>query len=264
MKMSPKGDRARRENLASEILSSEKIRRGHDMYQFESRIRYSEVDENADLTWSALLNYFQDCSVFHSEAIHMSVSFLKEHHLAWVLSAWQVKLNQMPHLGERVKIQTWAYEMKAFYGYRNFRMVGEDDSVLAYADSVWVLVDTQKGRPVKVLPEMSEGYGLEPPLPMEQAGRKLEIPKELKNQPPIAVPEQFIDSNHHMNNEKYVMIAHEFLPKDFQIGELRVEYKKEAKLGDVIYPSVHGEENRTTVLLADESGRPYAVVDFHK
>jgi acyl-ACP thioesterase len=234
------------------------------MYQFESRIRYSEVDENADLTWSALLNYFQDCSVFHSEAIHMSVTFLKEHHLAWVLSSWQVRLLQMPHLGDSVKIQTWAYDMKAFYGYRNFSLNREDGSRLAYADSVWVLMDTQKGRPVKVLEEMVQGYGLEPAIPMEQTGRKLIIPQERESQPSLEVPEYFIDSNHHMNNEKYVMIAHEFLPRDFQIGELRVEYKKEAKLGDVIYPSVHREADRVTVLLADESGKPYAVVDFHR
>jgi acyl-ACP thioesterase len=234
------------------------------MYQFESRIRYSEVDENANLTWSALLNYFQDCSVFHSEAIHMSVTFLKEHHLAWVLSSWQVRLLQMPHLGDRVTVQTWAYDMKAFYGYRNFSLNAEDGSRLAYADSVWVLVDTQKGRPAKVLPEMIQGYGLDPAIPMEQTGRKLAIPQELEPQPSLEVPEYFIDSNHHMNNEKYVMIAHEFLPKDFQIGELRVEYKKEAKLGDVIYPSVHRETDRVTVLLADDSGKPYAVVDFHR
>ena len=37
-----------------------------------------------------------------------------------------------------------------------------------------------------------------------------------------------------MNNEKYVMLAQQLLPNDFEISELRVEYRKEAKLGDTV------------------------------
>ena len=37
------------------------------MYQFQSRIRYSEVDSEGRLTMASLINYFQDCSTFQSE-----------------------------------------------------------------------------------------------------------------------------------------------------------------------------------------------------
>ena len=39
------------------------------IYQFDSRVRYSEVDENRRITLLSILNYFQDCSSFHSEKI---------------------------------------------------------------------------------------------------------------------------------------------------------------------------------------------------
>lgn len=234
------------------------------MYQFESRIRYSEVDAECRLTISALLNYYQDCSVFHSESVGAGMEYLENNHLAWVLSAWQVCIEELPRLGEHVRIGTWAHGMKGFYGYRNFRMNRMDGSRLAYADSAWVLVDTAGGRPVRVPQELSEAYGMEEPLAMEREQGKLVIPQEMCAREPITVPEYFIDSNRHMNNEKYVMIAHEFLPKDFQIREFRVEYKKEAKLGDLIYPSVHIAGEEATVLLSDENGRPYAVAAFYK
>ena len=43
------------------------------MYAFDSRIRYSETDSEGYLTLDALLNYFQDCSTFHSEDVGLGI-----------------------------------------------------------------------------------------------------------------------------------------------------------------------------------------------
>ena len=60
------------------------------MYTFEGRIRYSETDSEGKLTMASLINYFQDCSTFHSEELGLGVEYLKAEHLVWVLSAWQI------------------------------------------------------------------------------------------------------------------------------------------------------------------------------
>lgn len=232
------------------------------MYQFESRIRYSEVDADCRLTLSALMNYFQDCSSFHSESLGLGVEYLAQHHVTWMLSSWQICLNELPKLTDPVVIQTWPYEMKAFYGYRNFSMNRPDGSRLAYANSIWVLIDTDTGRPVKVPQEVIEAYGRDEQLPMECSERKIPLPDGLMVQGDLVVPSHFIDSNHHMNNEKYVVIALEYVDRDFPIGEIRVEYKKEAKLGDHVLVAVDKTAERITVALEDESGKPYAVIAF--
>lgn len=46
-------------------------------YFFTSRIRYSEIGEDGNLTLPGLINYFQDCSTFQSEAIGEGVAELK-------------------------------------------------------------------------------------------------------------------------------------------------------------------------------------------
>ena len=71
-----------------------------------------------------------------------------------------------------------------------------------------------------------------------------------------------IDTNEHVNNCQYVQMALEFLPADRQFRQIRVEYKKSAVLGDVIYPKRSREEERTVIELCAENGRPYAVVEF--
>lgn len=38
-------------------------------YEFEGKVRYSEIDHRATMTLPALINYFQDCSTFQSEQL---------------------------------------------------------------------------------------------------------------------------------------------------------------------------------------------------
>ena len=57
------------------------------MYSFDSRVRYSEVDENRRITLLSILNYFQDCSSFHSEKIGVGIDYLNKRQCAWVLSS---------------------------------------------------------------------------------------------------------------------------------------------------------------------------------
>lgn len=232
------------------------------MYQFDSRIRYSEVDKECNLTLTAMMNYFQDCSVAHSESLDRGVRYLSENHMAWVLSSWQICCDNMPRLFDEVTVSTWAYDMKAFYGYRNFTMDRKNGERLAYANSVWVLVDTLTGRPLKVPEDIINEYGTSPQLEMKCSSRKIKVPADMDAGAEMVVPKFFIDSNQHMNNEKYVAIAQELLPAEFKIKELRVEYKKEAKLGDTIRSSVKKTDEGIVAVLADTEDKPYAVVQF--
>lgn len=234
------------------------------VYEFDSRVRYSEVDSQGKLTWLSLMDYFQDCSVFQSEQLQIGVDYLAENHQAWVLTSWQICLDEMPKLADRVITQTWAYAMKGFYGYRNFCMNNENGKRLAYANSIWALMDTQTGRPIKVTDDMVQLYGMEPQLPMECDGRKIAVPEACVDKEALVVPAYFMDTNHHMNNSHYVEVALEYVPEEFATKQIRVEYRKAALCGDMMIPKVHVEETKITVVLADEDGKPYAIVEFLK
>ena len=92
------------------------------MYQFESRIRYSEVDSQGKATLNAILDYFQDCSFFQSEDLGVGGTYLAQNQAAWVLSSWQIEVVRYPAYGEQVVISTWPYDFKSFLGYRNFTL----------------------------------------------------------------------------------------------------------------------------------------------
>lgn len=232
------------------------------MYEMDARVRYSEVDENRRIKLISILDYFQDCCTFQSEDVGGGIEYLKEHHCAWLLASWQIVIREYPKLGEKITVCTMPYAFKGLYGFRNLLLKNEEGIVVAYANSNWIFVDTLTGKPKRIPPEVAGAYELDEPYPMERAPRKIRVPEKVVPKGEILVHRFCIDTNHHVNNGKYVLIAEEFLPQDFQVRELRVEYKKAAMLGDMMYPLVEEREEKITVVLADEQKSPYAVIEF--
>ena len=232
------------------------------MYAFDSRIRYSETDSEGRLTLNALLNYFQDCSTFHSEDVGLGIGYMKEIGQVWVLSAWQIVVTRYPQLGEKVRIVTLPYELKAVLGYRNFAMLDEKGEYIAKANSLWSLLDVTTGKPVIVNEAMRKGYVADEKLDMDYAPRKITVPEGGQLLESIVVKKHHLDTNHHVNNGQYVNIAMEYLPDDFVIRQMRAEYKKQAFLEDVLHPYVVQTENGYIICLQDEEGRPYVSVEF--
>lgn len=231
------------------------------MYTFESRVRYSEIGEDRKMTLNSILNYFQDCSTFHSESVGRGMDVLTDNGRAWLLAAWQVCVNRYPGLGENIIIGTKAYEFRGFIGNRNFQMTTPEGEMLAYANSMWTYYDVKKGVPARVKAEEMAAYEMEEKLDMEYAPRKITLPGEMMTEEAFTVKKHHLDTNHHVNNAQYVRMAQDYIPGDFCIHQLRVEYKAQAVLDDVIVPKVAVQDGVYTVALDNENGRPYAVVE---
>lgn len=235
---------------------------GNAIYMMESTVRYSEVDSEQKLTLPALINYLQDCCTFQAEELGIGVDYLGGHGVAWFLSSWQIELERELKFCDKIRIRTWPYDFKGFYGYRNFTVEDGTGRVCAYANSVWVFMDVRGGRPVKIYPEVAEIYQLAERYPMKYADRKLQVPSDMEAKGRFMVQPEHIDTNHHVNNECYVAMAGRYLPKQIQVKSVRTEYRKAAVLGDWIFPFVYSGEERMVVSLSDEQGRSYAVVEF--
>lgn len=233
------------------------------MYSYKSRIRYSELDETGHLRLESLLDYFQDCSTFHSEDIGLGVDYLRERHLVWVLSSWQIVVNRYPRLGENVETGTAPYEFKGFIGFRNFCMKDEAGNYLAYANTLWSLLDTQTAKPAKPSEEMLKGYVLEPKLDMEYAPRRIPVPEFGEDGEPVLIRPHHLDTNHHVNNGQFVRIALDSLGKNYRVGQLRAEYKKQVMLGDILVPYIaDAGDGRCVVALKDKEGTVCCIVEL--
>ncbi len=238
------------------------------MYQFKSRVRYSEVNSEKKLTLTSLLDYLQDCSSFEAEDMEIGVDYLARHKISWVLASWEIEILRYPGMGEQICVNTWPYGFKGFYGYRNFSAVDAAGELLVKANSVWVYMDLERMHPVRISEEMIEAYRSEfgDALSGDWAKGRLKIaPGQMEAAealPGVPVTKGFIDTNHHVNNGRYVQVAEQYLPDDFRVRRLRVEYKKAAALGDVLYPHLIKGDGDMTCALTDGAGQTYAIVDF--
>ncbi|MCF2554300.1 acyl-[acyl-carrier-protein] thioesterase [Faecalicatena contorta] len=233
-------------------------------YSFQSRVRFSEVDHTKRITLPAVINYFQDCSTFQSEDIGYGFDFLTAKKRAWILSSWQVVVERYPKIGEEITVSTWATGFKGMLGQRNFCMEDKEGRKVAYANSLWVYMDTEKGRPVRPDQEETDAYGIGEALSMDYASRKIALPENAEILAKFPVRKYHIDTNEHVNNCQYVQMAMEVLPDEADIRQVRVEYKKSAVYGDRIVPKIAVTDERTVVELCDEAGSPFAIAEFVK
>ena len=234
------------------------------MYIFDGRIRYSEVDRTRRLTVEKTIDYFQDCSTFQSEDLGVGLDYMKARHCAWVINYWQIEFLRRPVLGEKVLIGTMPYEFRSILGMRNFWMETADGEKLAVANSVWSLLDMEKMYPMRIPQELEDTYVISPKLDMKYSPRKIPVPKTGgETMEEITVRFHHLDTNRHMNNAQYVHFAAMYLPADAEVGELRVEYRKQAMLGEQITPVLYRTaDDILLVSLNAADQRPYAVVEM--
>lgn len=234
------------------------------MYEYDSRVRFTEVDQNRKMTLTAILNAFQDCSTFHSEDLGVGMEYLEKKNRMWVLRSWKIMVHRYPELAEHIRVGTWACGFGKLTGRRNFRLMDEKGEMAACADTEWVFMDTVRKRPAMIDDELQLAYELEPGLLTGDDTGNIVIPETLSDEEPFAVHARHLDVNHHVNNGQYVQLAEEYLPEGFDIRQMRAEYRKSAVLYDRIYPRVGRCSDGYTVLLGDSNGKPYAVVEFRQ
>ena len=222
------------------------------MYEFSSRIRYSEIDCSGKLNLHGIVNYLQDCSTFQSESLGAGVESLHQENLVWVLSTWQIDIKKYPSLGDKVTVCTFPYEYKGYFAKRNFLIKDEFDNVIVSADSLWTLLDYKESKPVRITEKMYQIYTLEDKYPMEYIKGKIRIPDTSTQCSPVKMLRHNLDTNYHVNNGQYIGLMLDALEnsgtKPYDYTRLRVEYRKMTRLDDTLIPYVGINENSHTVV----------------
>ena len=238
------------------------------IYTYQSRVRYSEVDENAVMTLFSLINNLQDCCTFHGEDSGVGLAWNTARGQAWIVADLQMQIARYPRFGERITVITWAESLRGLIARRNFRVESQKGAYLAEAATEWVLMDMIRQKPLRIPQEQIDGYGVHPDKKTEHdlGQRKILLPEEWKPEEPFSIQEYHLDTNRHVNNAQYVRLAVRYLPSDFTIHHLRVEFRKQAMLGDVIVPSLAFSEdgNSCVICLADTEGDVYFAAECRK
>lgn len=234
------------------------------MYTYNTEVRYSQIDSDALMTLSAMVDDIQDCSTMHVAKRGMPTMKLRqEHNQAWILNSWQIVIERRPKLGELIDVSTIPYEFKGGCGFRNFLIEDENKEKIVKVNSVWTLINATSGFPMRVSDEAKTGIELDEKLDMEYLPRKIELPEgEFKENGIVEVKRSQLDTNNHVNNARYIDIALDYIPEDLDVYMLRVQYNLPARKGDKIVVKTYSKDKLYYVLLESMDKELYVALEF--
>ena len=252
------------------------------MYEFKTRTRYSEYDENGRMRLLALLNYLQNTSSYHSFDSGLSVDYYKSIHKAWLIKYWDIHIEALPDEEAFITMGTSPHDIKGLFAYRNFWLKDTDtDTYYLKADSVWFLVDTDSLMPIKPTDADISPFGAsENVLGLKADTRKVrfDTAEGFSHIADIPVTRHILDTNHHVNNVHYINAAFEAMTDSGIIeassypSRIRVEYKHAATLGDKLVISAKhvpaadnnnsGSDNKFWAAVRGTDGTEYCNIEF--
>lgn len=233
------------------------------MYTYNKKILFSDIDQGAKMSLAGIMNALQDCVNINSESIGKGIDYLLETKRTWFAINWYIEINRYPKMFEDVVVKTWPYDFSSSMGFRNVIMEDMSGQVIVAADSIWTLVDLDTGRPIRITEDDTKGYDLEDKYSIENPGRKIKLPNEFELIDTVAVKKSDIDYNGHMSNGKYIQLADEYVPVETHPSKIRVEYKSQSKLGEILEVYKACQENRTFIKIqGKDDGSVKAVVEL--
>lgn len=214
------------------------------MYEYQTRTRYSEYDEQGRMRLLDLLNYLQNTSSYHSFDSGLSVEHYKSINRAWLINYWDIQILSLPEDSEYITAGTSPHDIRGLFAYRNFWLRNTADGRYHIkADSVWFEVNTDTMMPVKPAAEDITPFGAaENVLGIKTATRKVrfEASEDFEHAADMPVTRRMIDSNHHVNNIRYIAAAFDalidtgYLSENAYPSRIRAEYRHAAVAGDTL------------------------------
>ncbi len=213
-------------------------------------IHYYDSDLKRSATISSIMRYFEDIAILHSENVNLGIDYYTNHHAVWMLYKWDIRIKKMPLFKENIKVRTIATSMKSFHAHRYFDILDEQGEQIVTANSMWLFINTDTKKPIKISDDMFEGYDVNPDNMAELELGEIGILENIVVSKEFNVRYNDIDTNKHVNNIKYVDWALEVVPEDlllnYSLTRLKVNYRKEIGYGSRITSSAGIERGTTT------------------
>lgn len=198
-------------------------------------IPFYDGDSDGNLRAENILKYFGEASSEETEKLvaEKDIKF----NFGWMLYRWKVEINEYPRVKEDVYARTWVSKFDRFYAFREFDLLDKDKRLIARASTVWLCIDMDKKRPVRIPDEYSKNT-------YELGEANFKTFYDFKDSLYINEISKFkvrrsdIDYNNHVNNTKYLSWMIESMTdeiyNDYKLSSFEIIYKKEVKYGDTI------------------------------
>jgi acyl-CoA thioester hydrolase len=124
------------------------------VYPFEIAVTKSDVDRNGHVNNVVYIQWMQDAAIAHARASGCTAASEA------VGATWVVRTHQIEYLapafdGDQIRLLTWPANFQRVRSLRKYKFVRvRDNAVIARAETDWVFVNAQTGRPQSIPDEV--------------------------------------------------------------------------------------------------------------
>lgn len=203
------------------------------------RVNSYEIDTHGRASMPTLCRYLQEAAGNHVQLMGASAEQLMPQGKMWVLSRLNVQIQTYPLWHEQVQIETWATSrLGGIRAYRDFRFLNANDELVGAATSLWLLLDVNTRRPIRIPDYLLQFRVYERESVLPDAIERLEQPERVDLEKQFQVRLNDLDFNQHVNNVSYVEWAIETIPQsvwqNYRLAALEIGFLAESAYGDVV------------------------------
>jgi acyl-CoA thioester hydrolase len=121
------------------------------------------IDELGHVSNLKYIAWMQEIAIQHSAAQGWPVERYLQNGAVWVVRSHFVTYVRPAFAGETITIQTWVAEIKPRSSLRSYLVSRTNDKcVLVEAETNWVYIDRQSGRPLRIPDDLRAAFNSEP------------------------------------------------------------------------------------------------------
>ena len=226
-------------------------------YLTEHNLSYYAVDGRMNMTLSALVTFFQDIAIEHSDSAGYTIEKLLSEKLGWVITNYHIMIERWPVYGEKIKLNTWSSSIKHYQAERCFEIIDEKGDIIIKASSRWILMNLEKRTPEAIPKDLYEAYHTGTAPVIENEKYKMERKRDnFVFESAVTVLRSQTDSNGHTNNTQYVSWAMDSVPdeiyNDLKCCDFKIVFRKESVRGAEIILKTYEEVSEEGKLIVTD------------
>ncbi len=192
-----------------------------------------ECNGEQELPLWLLASRIIEAASLHANALNIGFERLKEANQSWVLSRLAIEMQRYPKAGDIYCVHTWIESFNRHFSERNFEITDGDGTVLGYARSVWMVIDSTTRESCDMSYLCSPELILTKECPIaKQSKVKAIAATETRNHRFLYSD---IDFNRHVNTLRYICAILDMLPIDFYdnnlLSRFEIAFMKETYFG---------------------------------
>ena len=134
------------------------------IFSYRFTVPPQAIDENGHVNNVVYVQWMQDVATSHSDAQGCTREVYQRLGSSWVVRSHQVEYLRPAFPGDELEILTWVCNLQRTRSLRRYRFIRTSDQVLlARAETNWVYINNNTGRPCSVVGEVRNAFILVEP-----------------------------------------------------------------------------------------------------